>query len=126
MIFVDTNVVMYAVGRPHPLQPEAQAFFESAVADDTTLVTTAEVMQELLHAYLPVGRLSTLDAALRLVGELVTVWPLEPEDVAVARDLSGRHRGLGARNLIHLAVCRRRKVDSIRTYDRALAAAFSR
>ena len=30
MIFVDTNVFMYAVGRSHPLQDEAQAFFAEA------------------------------------------------------------------------------------------------
>ena len=33
MIFVDTNVVMYAVGRPHPLKEEARAFFEAALRD---------------------------------------------------------------------------------------------
>ena len=27
MIFVDTSVVMYAVGRAHPLREEAQEFF---------------------------------------------------------------------------------------------------
>jgi len=31
MIFVDTNVLMYAVGRAHPLRTEAQAFFEITV-----------------------------------------------------------------------------------------------
>lgn len=45
MIFVDTNVFMYAVGRPHPLQPEARAFFLQAVeARDLRLCTSAEVL----------------------------------------------------------------------------------
>lgn len=30
MIFVDTNVFMYAVGRPHPLRKNAQEFFVEA------------------------------------------------------------------------------------------------
>jgi hypothetical protein len=54
---------MYAVRRPHPLRPEAEAFFESALREGTPLATSAEVLQELLHAYLPAGRLATLDAA---------------------------------------------------------------
>lgn len=36
----------------------------------------------------------------------------------------GRHHGLGARDLVHLAVYRRRNVAALRTYDHALAAAF--
>jgi predicted nucleic acid-binding protein len=125
--FVDANVVMFAVGRPHPLKDEARRFFEEAVRDETPLATSAEVLQELLHAYLPVGRLETLDAALELVEARVeTVWAVEAEDVRLARALVRSQGGLGARDLLHLACCRRRGVDTIKTFDRALAAAFER
>ena len=52
MIFVDTNVFMYAVGRPHALQTSAQRFFVEANRSGAPLCTSAEVMQELAHAYL--------------------------------------------------------------------------
>ena len=82
VIFVDTNVLMYAVGRAHPLRDEAQAFFEEALPRKDALATSAEVLQELLHAYLPVGRLETLDAALFLADSAIpNVWPVEAEDV---------------------------------------------
>ena len=45
MMFVDANVFMYAVGRPHPLREEARQFFLDHPAN--TLVTSAEVLQEL-------------------------------------------------------------------------------
>lgn len=68
MIFVDTNVFMYAVGRNHPLKEQARAVFERAVDEPgKPLVTSAEVLQELLHAYLPVGRMAALHDALELV-----------------------------------------------------------
>ena len=52
MIFVNTNVFMYAVGRDHPLKDEARAFLISAVADPAVwLSTSVEALQELLHAY---------------------------------------------------------------------------
>lgn len=71
MIFVDTNVFMYAVGRDHPLKDETRAFLISAVADPgVRRCTSAEALQELLHAYILVGRIETLDAAL-LLAELV-------------------------------------------------------
>lgn len=125
MIFVDTNVLMYAVGREHPLQEEAREFFVSALDSGEVLVSSAEALQELLHAYLPVGRGATLDAALALAqGRLAQIWPIEVEDVLLARTLVDRHPGLGARDLLHLATCHRRQVTRIRTFDRALAAAF--
>lgn len=124
MTFVDTNVVMYSVGGPHPLRSEARAFFADAVQRSIPLATSAEVLQELLHAYLPVGRVATLDAALALVERCVgVVWPVEEEDVRLARILAEQYEGLGARDLIHLACCRRRDITEVKTFDRALAAA---
>jgi predicted nucleic acid-binding protein len=126
VIFVDTDVIMYAVGREHPLRAEARAFFEQSLASNEPLVTSAEVLQELLHAYLRAGRLETLDAALALARSLVpTVWPIERADVDLARLLVDRHPGLGARDLLHVACCARRNVTRIRTFDRGLAAALT-
>lgn len=126
MIFVDTNVIMYAVGREHPLRNEARAFFETALGDaGPALCTSAEVLQELLHAYIPVDRWETLDAALNLAESCIpTVHHIGAEDVRAARLIAERRPHLGARDLIHLAVCRRHGVDEIKTFDRGLAAAF--
>ena len=122
MIFVDTNVFIYAVGRPHPLREEARSKLFSAVERGTSLCTSAEVLQELLHAYLAVGRQTTLDAAFTLVdGCVEEVWSVDREDVHLARALDGDHPGLTARDLIHLACCRRRGVTEAMTFDRALA-----
>jgi len=126
MIFVDTNVLMYAVGRKHPLRVQARAFFEDALEGRTPpLCTSAEVLQELMHAYIPVGRIETLDAALTLSSACIhEVWTVEEEDVRFARSLLDNHPGLGARDLLHVAVCRRRGVEGIKTFDRTLEAAF--
>ena len=127
MIFVDTNVFMYAVGRSHPLREPARGFFAVCNRDRIPLVTSAEAMQELAHAYLPVGRTATFDAALALAERCeVDVWPLTHEDVTLARQLHDRYPGLGARDLCHLASCRRRGVGDIKTFDRALAAVAGR
>lgn len=124
MTFIDTNVFMYAVGRPHPLRAAARSFFEQAVAQGRELGTSAEVLQELLHAYLPVKRWATLDAAYELVrGTVSTILSIEPEDVLQARRLADSFPALGARELLHLACCQRHGVVSIKTFDRALEAA---
>ena len=126
MIFVDTNVFVYAVGREHPRRDTAQAFFVEALRDQVPLYTSAEVLQELLHVYLPVRRHRELDEATALAHRAMTeVWPLEPPDVELARQLERLHPTLAARDLCHLASCRRRGVSRIETFDRALAAAVS-
>ncbi|MCY4435930.1 MAG: type II toxin-antitoxin system VapC family toxin [Chloroflexi bacterium] len=124
MIFVDANVFMYAVGRSHPLQAHAQEFFADSLRNHTPLFTSAEVIQELMHVYLRVNRTHTLDSALELVDRAsVQVWPLEEADLTLARQLHDRHPTLSARDLCHLASCRRRGVHEIMTFDQSLAAA---
>jgi predicted nucleic acid-binding protein len=123
--FVDTNVFMYAVGREHPLRERARAFLVESLKTGEVLVTSAGVLQELLHAYLPVGRLETLDAALMLArGRMAHLWPMEAADVDLARTLVARHSALQARDLLHVACCMRRDVEQVMTFDRALASAF--
>ena len=125
MTFVDTNVFMYAVGSPHPLQSAAQEFFDVSIRDGVPLCASSEVLQELAHAYFPPGRADVFDSAVELAAQAgVVVWPLEEADVALARRLHERHPNLAARDLCHLACCRRRGVGEIMTFDRALAGVF--
>ena len=122
MIFVDSNVFMYVVGSPHPLKEEAREFLRRAYETKVALCTSAEVLQELIHAYIPADRPQSLDAALSLIdGYEMEVWPLEREDVIAARRLHLQYPQLSARDLCHLASCRRRNVREIMTFDRALA-----
>ncbi len=124
MIFVDTNVFIYAVGGPHPLKSRAMEFFEQARSNNTLLFSSAEVLQELLYCYLPVGRVRHLEAAMSLVNDALTeVWPLERGDVDRARTLYHRHPNLQARDLCYLASCQRRDISTIMTFDQPLLAA---
>ena len=127
MIFVDTNVFMYAVGGTHPLREEARAFFRDTLTRRETLVTSVEVLQELMHAYLPVDRTETLHAAMALArARMAAVWPVDVSDIDLALALCDAEEGLEARDLIHLACARRRDARAIKTFDRGLAAAFAR
>ncbi len=125
MIFVDSNIFIYAVGRPHPLKAEAQNFFIQSSQKGKRLVTSAEVLQELLHAYLPVGRLATLDAAMSLAVKGVDqIFPIDSAAVIHAHNLINQHPGLTARDLVHLALCHQRQVKELKTFDRNLHTAF--
>ena len=114
VIFIDANVFVYVVGRPHPLKEPARKFFIEANQNRTPLFTSAEVLQELAHVFLSVGRSDDFDDARDLSAIFqVQVWPLEEEDVAMARQLYQGYPYLGARDLCRLASCRRRGVSAI-------------
>ncbi len=125
MIFVDANVFMYFVGADHTLRREARAFFYRSQQRDRRLVTSAEVLQELLHTYIRRGDRARRDKVFGLVqATMAEVWPVEREDVERARHLSTPHPELQARDLVHLACCIRWEPDDLMTFDRALAAAW--
>ena len=80
-------------------------------------------MQELAHIYLRSSRYGILEDALEIItGYNVAVWPLEFQDVTLARQLHEQHPHLSARDLCHLASCQRRGVRELKTFDRALEA----
>ena len=125
MIFVDSNVFIYAVGRSHPLKAEAQKFFMDSGNEGKRLVTSAEVLQELLHVYLPLERMETLDAAMELATQGVDqVLPIDTAAVLHARNLVDNFPGLTARDLLHLSVCQLYKIKAMKTFDRNFLAAF--
>ena len=127
MIFVDSNVFIYAVGRSHPLRDEAQNFFIESREKSRRLVTSAEVLKELLHVYMPVRRMATLDAALELATLGVDhIIPIDSDTVLFARNLADLLPELTARDLLHLAVCKTNKIEELKSFDRNLLAAFKR
>ncbi len=125
MIFIDTNVFVYHVGDAHPLREESYRSLVQARKNNAILVTSAEVLQELLHVKLVQRRPHMLASVFALVeGTVHEVWSLEPADVYLARELVAQHPGLESRDLVHMASCIRRGASQLMTFDRALAAAW--
>jgi uncharacterized protein len=118
VILVDSNIPMYLVGAPHPLKLDAQRLLERSIADGERLVTDAEVLQEILHRYVAIGRREAIqpafDALLNVIDE---VFPIEPADVDRAKSIVLGSSALSARDAIHLAVMARRRVQRIMSFD---------
>lgn len=125
MIFLDANVFVHYVGREHRLRHQARALVERLIERRERIVTSAEVLQEVLHYYLRDQRLRALDDAFTLVKNCVDeIWPVDQVDIETARNLISRYPGLEARDLVHLACCIRRDPHELMTFDRGLAAAW--
>ena len=120
MIFVDSNVPMYLVGSAHPHKADAQRLLEAAVAAGDRLVTSAEVLQEILHRYCAIGRRDGIQPAFAaLLGVTDEVLPVTQADVEAARDLLLGHPPppLSARDALHAAVMQRHRVRRVMSFD---------
>jgi predicted nucleic acid-binding protein len=123
VIFVDSNIPMYLIGAHHPNKEAARHLVERSIAEDARLVTDAEVLQEILHRYVAIGRREAIEPAFHaLLGFVDEVFPIDLEDVQRARRLVSGGAGLSARDAIHVAVMQRRDVGDVMSFDRAFDA----
>jgi len=118
MIFVDSNVPMYLIGASHPHKADARRRLEDAIAAEERLVTSAEVLQEILHRYGAIARLDAIQPAFdALLGVVDEVFDITPRDVERAKQLLLARRGLPARDALHAAVMEREGITRIMSFD---------
>lgn len=118
MIFVDSNIPMYLVGGKHPNKLQVRRILEQLAADRRQLVTSSEVFQELMHRYVAANRRDWIEPAFEALQSVVdSVFSVEKADVLLAKDVVCAHQQLAARDAVHVAVMRRRKIAEILTFD---------
>jgi predicted nucleic acid-binding protein len=110
---------MYLVGAPHPHKADARGMLERAIVERERLVTSAEVLQEILHRYVAIARRDAIQPAFEaLLGVVDEVFPVELSAVTRAKDLLAAHPRLSARDALHAATMEARKVRKILSFDR--------
>jgi uncharacterized protein len=118
VIFVDSNIPMYLVGGAHPHKDGARRLLESAAARQETLVTDAEVLQEILHRYRAIRRTEAIQPAFDVVLAVVQeVLPIELATVQRAKEILAAYPGLSARDSVHLAVMDLHQISTLMSFD---------
>jgi predicted nucleic acid-binding protein len=121
MIFVDSNVPMYLVGADHPHKHDARRLLDRFVADRRRLVTSVEVLQEILHRYRAIDRADAIqpafDVLLAVVDEVLLI---ERADVLAAKDTLMARWALSARDALHVATMQRHGIVEVLSFDRHL------
>ncbi len=56
MIFIDSNIFMYAGGVEHAKKAPSLAFLSSIASKEVEACTSVEVLQEILHRYRSIDR----------------------------------------------------------------------
>jgi predicted nucleic acid-binding protein len=118
VIFVDTNIPMYLIGRDHPHKLDAQHTLERLTGERRRLVTSSEVFQEILHRYLSTEHHDKIERAFELLRGIVDdVLAVDETDVLAAKDVVHANRGFSARDALHIAVMRRHQIAEILSFD---------
>jgi predicted nucleic acid-binding protein len=118
LIFVDSNIPMYLVGRAHPHKADAERLLDACIASRQRLVTDAEVLQEILHRYAAIDRRDAIQPSFDLLLAVVDeVLPVDTETVERAKAIVLGRRRLSARDAVHLAVMERSGVQRILSFD---------
>ena len=118
-VFVDTAVIMYAVGTAHPLKAASAEILRRVASGALHGVTSAEVIQEIVHRFVHAGR---PERAAEVAGHALAVFsPVVPVSHAVVERLPGllaRYPNAAARDLLHVATCLEERIGTIVTPDR--------
>ena len=109
---------MYLVGAPHAHKSDARRLLEKVVSERQSLVTDAEVLQEILHRYVAIDRRDAIQPAFdALIGIVDQVLAVDRHIAGRAKEIVLGYRQLSARDAVHIAVMEHHGIEQIMTFD---------
>jgi predicted nucleic acid-binding protein len=109
---------MYSAGGEHPLRGVCRDFIRDAAEGRIEAVSSVEVLQEILHRYVSIGRLDLgCEVYASLVEACARILPIEMKDMDLARDIVCEVNGISARDAMHAAVMLNNGIEYIATFD---------
>lgn len=117
--FLDSNIIMYAIGGPHALKSPCQRVIELVEQQQLHVVTNTEVIQEILYRYTAINRRALAVETGNLVMDIVEeTFSVTADDMRLAGLLVHKHAQVNVRDAVHAATMIQHRVRSILTADR--------
>jgi len=109
---------MYLVGAPHAHKSDTRRLLEKVVSERQSLVTDAEVLQEILHRYVAIDRRDAIQPVFdALIGIVDQVLAVDRHIAGRAKEIVLGYRQLSARDAVHIAVMEHHGIEQIMTFD---------
>ncbi len=122
LTFIDTNILMYAVGTEHPLKKPCLEIISKISQGEITAVTDTEVFQEVAYRYWCQHQWPKAVAILRDYQSLFSeILPINTDILAIYYSLLTDYSFLSPRDAIHIAVMKSEKITHVYTADKAFA-----
>ena len=117
-IFLDTNILMYTAGEDPDWRAICDMALQELMAGHLTLVTNAEVLQEILHRYFSQRRPANAQlvhrAAMDLCAEII---PVTAHHTVRALEILLEHPQLSTRDAVHVATMEARGIRKMLSVD---------
>lgn len=118
MIFIDTNIIMYAVGREHKYKSSCAKIIMGISEGKIPGVIDCEVLQELLYRYWHIGELEKGLEVFEYFQSLIPkILEINRSDLVTAAQILKENSLISPRNAIHIAVMKNNKINLICTTD---------
>ena len=118
LVFLDTNIFLYAAGREHPLKVPSANILTRVGDGDLNATTNSEVVQEILYV---LARRDLRVEGLHLAGEVADLFPdllpVTGADMQKACRILEQHPNLPVRDAVHCAVMSANGIHRIVTAD---------
>ena len=118
MVFLDTNIFLYAAGAEHPLRLPCQRVLQMYGNGQLEATTSAEIVQEVLYV---LHRRGHVDAALHLSRQILDLFPhllsVTRQEMLQACDVMAAYPNLPARDAVHIATMQRNKLSVMVSAD---------
>lgn len=119
MILVDSNILMYAAGGPHPNKHPSVDYLMRVARGEVDAVLDAEVLQEILHRYRALNRWAEGRAVYDMARKIFPVVISITTDILdQARSIMDKQPRLSARDAVHAAVVEIHGMEAVCSYDR--------
>jgi hypothetical protein len=104
LYFIDANIIMYAIGKRHPLKEPCRTVLNSIKGGDITVVTNTEVLQEILYRYFAIGLPWVAKIAYDSTKSICeTIFPITLKETDVALEILNSYPAIKSRDAIHAA-----------------------
>lgn len=118
-VFIDTAIIMYGAGGEHPLRAPSRQILSRIGQGALDGVISVEVIQEILHRFVRVGRPEFGRAqAAEAMDLFAPVLPITHALMRRVPELALKYPTLDARDLVHVATCVHEGIADIISPDR--------
>lgn len=118
LFFVDTNIIMYALGKEHPLRSPCRKYLESIKNGEIVVVTNTEVLQEILYRYFSIQMPAMAEkTCIAMKVFCKRIYPVTLDEIAKALLLLKEYRSLNPRDAIHAATMLNNGIEKIISAD---------
>lgn len=117
-VFLDANIIMYALGKEHSLKEPCRRSLEAVKKGELAVVTSTGVLQEIFHRYFSINMPAVAEEAYTAMKVFCReVYPVTLDDLDRALVLLKKLQSINARVAVHAATMLNNGVRKILSTD---------